>query len=108
MALTLYLEFLINCNLRKMKYFRIIFTITLVLIGLVSRSQIERVIVEPYYISTPEDSTDFSNNGGYELKSGSTTYRIYIDLLPGSKLKKIYGDVNHTLKFSSTSYFFNN
>lgn len=91
-----------------MKCFRIIFTITLVLIGLVSRSQIERVIVEPYYISTPEDSTDFSNNGGYELKSGSTTYRIYIDLLPGSKLKKVYGDVNHTLKFSSTSYFFNN
>jgi hypothetical protein len=108
MALTLYLEFLINFKIRNMKCFRTIFTITLVLIGLVSRSQIERVIVEPFYVSTPIDSTEFNLAGGSELKSGSTTYRIYIDLMPGSILKKIYGDVNHTLKIASSSYFFNN
>lgn len=68
-------------------------------------SQIERVIVETYYISDGFDSTD--TDGG-KLDSGSVTYRIYVDLKPGNKLLKIYGDANHALKFSSTLPFFNN
>ena len=90
-----------------MKTYKILILLLLFIVRL-SHAQVERVIVEPYYISTPTDSTDFSDNFGYELKSGSTTYRIYIDLMPGSILKKIYGDVNHTLKIASSSYFFNN
>ena len=58
-------------------------------------SQIEKVIVEPYYISDSLDATD--TTGGY-LQIGSTTYRIYIDLSPGGKLRKIYGDQNHPIK----------
>ncbi len=68
-------------------------------------SQLESVIVETYYISDNNDSTDII---GGKLDAGSTTYRIYVDLKKGSKLKKIYGDVNHPLKFSSTDYFYNN
>ena len=68
-------------------------------------SQIEKVIVEPYYISDSLDATD--TTGGL-LEIGSTTYRIYIDLAPGVKLRKIYGDQNHPLKFSSTERVFNN
>ena len=68
-------------------------------------SQIEKVIVETYYISNQFDSTD--TDGG-KLDSGSVTYRVYADLKPGNKLLKIYGDVNHVLKFSSTKPFFNN
>ena len=108
MAQTLYLEFPINYKIRNMNVSKLIITITLIFIATVSRSQIERVIVEPFYVSTPIDSTEFNLAGGSELKSGSTTYRIYIDLMPGSILKKIYGDVNHTLKIASSSYFFNN
>ena len=68
-------------------------------------SQIENVIVETYYISNQQDATDTSGGG---LEAGSTTYRIYIDLAPGIKIKKIYGDQNHPLVFSSTENFFNN
>ncbi len=68
-------------------------------------SQIEGVKVETYYISDTDDSTDVI---GGKVAAGSTTYRIYVDLKKGSVLKKIYGDVNHPLKFSSTEVFYNN
>ena len=68
-------------------------------------AQIENVIVETYYIS---DANDASDTTGGKLEAGSITYRVYIDLAKGNKLTKIYGDANHTLKFSSTATFFNN
>lgn len=68
-------------------------------------AQVENVIVETYYISDANDATDTS---GGNLADRSTTYRIYIDLIAGSKLKKIYGDANHALKIASTEIFFNN
>ena len=68
-------------------------------------SQIENVIVETYYISDSNDASD-TTGGGIEI--GSKTYRIYLDLLPGTRVKKIYGDENHPLIFSSTENFFNN
>ena len=68
-------------------------------------AQLENVKVEKYYISDINDATDTT---GGSLPDRSTTYRVYIDLARGSKLTKIYGDVNHALKFSSTEDFFNN
>lgn len=68
-------------------------------------AQIEKVIVETYYISDGFDSTD--TDGG-KLDTGSFTYRVYVDLKPGDRLLSIYGDTNHILKFSSTRPFFNN
>ena len=66
--------------------------------------QLNDVIVERYYISDANDATDV--NGG-TLPAGTSTYRIFIDMQPGSKLKKIYGDTDHAIKFSSTEPFFN-
>lgn len=68
-------------------------------------SQVEKVIVEKYYVS---DANDFTDVSGGIVPLGSTTYRIYIDLAPGSILKKIYGDVNHPFEIKSTEVFFNN
>ena len=68
-------------------------------------SQLENVIVETYYISDANDASD-TTGGGIEIES--KTYRIYLDLLPGTRVKKIYGDQNHPLIFSSTENFFNN
>jgi hypothetical protein len=68
-------------------------------------AQIENVIVETYYVANENDTTDFD---GGRLELGAVTYRVYVDLKPGNKLKKIYGDKNHALKFSSTEPFFNN
>ena len=68
-------------------------------------AQLEKVIVEKYYVS---DSNDFTDTSGGIVSIGSTTYRIYIDLAPGSILKKIYGDPNHPFEITSTEVFFNN
>jgi len=68
-------------------------------------SQVENVIVEKYYVS---DANDFTDTSGGIVPIGSTTYRIYIDLAPGSILKKIYGDANHPFEIKSTEVFFNN
>jgi len=75
------------------------------LISISLHAQIENIIVETYYVSDSIDATDTLGGG---LAAGSTTYRIYVDLKPSYKLKKIYGNVNHTLKVSSTLPFFNN
>ena len=70
----------------------------------VAQSDIENVIVETYYISNADDASD-TNGGG--LTEGSTTYRVYLDLCDSCALRSIYGDVNHTLRISSTTFFFN-
>ena len=67
-------------------------------------AQLEKVIVETYYVSDANDATDTTAR---KLPVGSTTYRIYIDLKPGCKLTKIYGNAKHTLKIASDSVFFN-
>lgn len=69
------------------------------------QAQIENIIVEKYYIS---DSNDAMDTTGGALEVGSVTYRIYADLMPGTRLRKIYGDANHAFKISSTEIFFNN
>jgi hypothetical protein len=86
-----------------MKHFLIIL-FTLLVTGSL-QAQLEKVNVETYYISDAHDATD--TIGGH-LPEGSTTYRIYIDLKPGYKLNKLFGDAQHNLKFSSDSVFFNN
>jgi hypothetical protein len=68
-------------------------------------AQVENVIVETYYISDTIDATDTIGGG---LEPGSVTYRIYLDLSSGNKLKRIYGDEYHPLIFSGTEAFFNN
>lgn len=87
---------------------RIIFLLLLFILFQNNRvfAQIERLIVETYYISDNFDSTD--TDGGKKLESGSVTYRIFVDLKPGNKLLKLYGDTNHLIRFTSTKPFYNN
>ena len=70
-----------------------------------SKAQLEKVIVEKYYVSDANDATDTSGGG---VPVGSVTYRIYVDLKPGTVLKRIYGDANHPFSISSSESFFNN
>jgi hypothetical protein len=65
---------------------------------------IEKVIVEQFHIATANDEA----NGG--PKAGSVTWRIFLDLIPNAEFSFITGDqpdVNRTLKFSTTTKFFN-
>jgi hypothetical protein len=66
--------------------------------------QLQKVVVEKYYVSDASDATD--TTGGI-LESGSTTWRIYLDLAPGSTLKSIFGDTEHPFVIHSTQNFYN-
>lgn len=83
---------------------RLIFLL-LFLFPAISHGQIEGVYVERYYVSDLIDATDTTGGG---LEEGSVTYRIFIDLKVNSRLVKVYGDVNHALRFSSTEEIWNN
>jgi hypothetical protein len=73
-----------------------------------AQAGLEGVIVEKYYISNADDSIDAVNNGAvYPLYVGSTTYRVYANLLPGYKLVNLYGDVAHPLLIETTTAFYN-
>ncbi len=71
-----------------------------------ANAQVKKIIVETYYVSDNNDSTDVT--GGSILISGSKTYHVFVELNSGYKLRKIYGDANHTLKIESTENFYNN
>jgi uncharacterized protein YaaQ len=89
----------------KLKLILLFLLMGLVLAFEKASAQIENVIIENYYTA---DANDASDTTGGTLKAGTTTYRLYVDLAPGSKLLKIYGDANHALKITSDSVFFNN
>jgi hypothetical protein len=76
-----------------------------VLLGINSSyAQIENVIVETYYVTDINDTTDTL---GGDIALGATTYRIYVDLKEGSLLRKIYGNQYHPIYFRTTTKFFN-
>jgi hypothetical protein len=82
--------------------------IMLVLLGLIAAydasSQLERLIVEKYYITDTNDATDTFGGG---VQEGLVTYRIYADLVPGTRIISLYGEPLHPFIIASTDTFFN-
>ena len=66
---------------------------------------LQNVVVEKYYISDANDATD--TDGGF-LQEGSTTYRVFLDMGAGYKLKGLFGDTLHPFTIASTAVIFNN
>ena len=69
-------------------------------------AQVTGLIVEKYYVSDANDATD--TLGNITLDAGTVTYRVFVELAAGSKLKALYGDANHPLVIQSTQPFYNN
>lgn len=80
----------------------------LLVLQLTVKAQIRNVFVEKYYVSDSLDATDTIDGAAHILPKGSTTYRVYVQLNSGYKIKKIYGTANHPLRFTSTDVFYNN
>lgn len=91
-----------------MKIVKIIFFIHLFAsaLNLNSQNGLENIIVEKYYISNAGDTASRTMSGF--LPIGSTTYRIYLDMLPGYRFHAAYGTSNHELRLETTTLFFNN
>ena len=77
-----------------------------VLISSHAQNGLEGIIVEKYYVTNANDTT--VNADGGVLPVGSTTYRIFADMLPGYKFQAAYGVPGHELRLQTTTLFFNN
>jgi hypothetical protein len=96
-----------NYNKQLVKRTRFFFACCLFLVMVLptntdAQQDIEGLSVETYYVSDDNDATDFSG-----LAVGSITYRVYLDLGEGCKLKRIFATENHAVKVESTANFFN-
>lgn len=77
---------------------------------------LEGIIVEKYYATNKADAAQAdveSTDAGFAtgaLPEGSVTYRIYVDMKPGYKLKSLFGDgpKNQPLRFKTATSFYNN
>jgi hypothetical protein len=85
---------------------RIFLIFNLVCLSGFSQNGLENVIVEKYYVSDANDTS--ANYFAGKLPIGSTTYRIYADLLPGYRFQAAYGSPVHELKIETSTSFFNN
>lgn len=69
---------------------------------------LEGVIVERYYVTNAADSAICADDDGGLLPSGSVTYRVYVDMVPGYKLNSVLGyPSTQNLKILTSSMFFN-
>jgi Secretion system C-terminal sorting domain len=83
----------------------IVLIICFIFSSVVSFAQLEKLVVEKYYISDANDATDTTGGG---IAPGTVTYRVYADLLPNTRIKRIFGTSGHPFIVSSTQPFFNN
>ncbi len=78
----------------------------IICLPLLSNAQLTNLFVEKYYVSDINDSTD--TLGNITLSPATVTYRVFVEVASGSKLKSVYGDANHPLVIQSTEPFYNN
>jgi hypothetical protein len=74
-------------------------------VSLHSMAQLEGLFIEKYYVSDSLDATDVI---GGDLLEGEVTYRVFLDLAPGSRVLSVFGDTDHPFFVGSTRRFFNN
>jgi hypothetical protein len=88
---------------------KVLFSMGLLFSGsMMAQNGLESIVVEKYYVSDAADSIDASDNGAvYPLYVGSTTYRVYADLLPGYKVIQMFGSPTHPLNIATTTSFYN-
>jgi hypothetical protein len=84
---------------------KLLFIIGILCFQLNMSAQLKRVHIEKYYISDANDATD-TIGGGLEI--GSTTYRVYLELQPNTRVLNIFGSEGHPFVVSSSAPFFNN
>lgn len=68
-----------------------------------AQNGLQNIIVEKYYVSNAADSASAAG----VLPSGSVTYRLYADMLPGYNFQALYGVSAHPLTITSSTTFFN-
>lgn len=66
------------------------------------------IVVEKYYLTNAQDGANaLAQSATTTLSTGTTVYRVYVDMASGYKFSNIYGNAAHNLLVNTTTNFFN-
>ena len=69
---------------------------------------LEGIVVEKYYSTDAADGANALAEGSITtLNTGTTVYRVYVDMAAGYKYSQIFGSNANNLKVNTTTNFFN-
>jgi len=69
---------------------------------------LEGVIVERFYETDAADEVNAQDNGSVvPLPSGSTVFRVFVDMADGYKFSQVFGTPEHPLTVNATANFYN-
>ncbi len=69
---------------------------------------LEGIVVEKYYSTNAADGANATSEGAVSpLVTGSTVYRVYVDMAAGYKFSTLYGNATHNLTVNTTTNFYN-
>ena len=92
--------------MKKIKYALSAFL--LVLASSAFSQGLQGIVVEKYYSTNAADGADaaaeFSTS---PLATGTTVYRVYVDMAAGYKFSQLYGNAAHNLTVNTTTNFYN-
>ncbi len=66
------------------------------------------IVVEKYYLTNSQDGANaLAQSATTTLSTGTTVYRVYVDMASGYKFSNIYGNAAHNILVNTTTNFFN-
>ena len=69
---------------------------------------LQGIVVEKYYLTNAADGANALSEGAVTtLNTGSTVYRVYVDMASGYKFSQMFGNSAHNLLVNTTTNFFN-
>jgi hypothetical protein len=69
---------------------------------------LDGIVVEKYYSTNAADGANATSQGAVTpLVTGSTVYRVYVDMAAGYKFSTLYGNAAHNLSVNTTTNFYN-
>ena len=101
--------FILKKNTKVMKTKSLILGLGMLCLNAASYAQgLTGIVVEKYYLTNAADGANaLANSASTTLNTGTTVYRVYVDMAAGYKFSQIYGNAAHNLKVNTTTNFYN-
>ena len=69
---------------------------------------LQGIVVEKYYLTNAADGANaLAQSAATTLNTGTTVYRVYVDMASGYKFSQIFGNSAHNLLVNTTTNFYN-
>jgi len=96
-------------KIKLMKTKNLIIGLGILCLNAVAYAQgLQGIVVEKYYLTNDADGANaLANEAITTLNTGTTVYRVYVDMAAGYKYSQIFGSNANNLKVNTTTNFYN-